>query len=41
MEPMSLRRASWIAHVKSWRDSDLTQAGYCRLYTLNTKTFAA
>jgi hypothetical protein len=41
MEPMSVRRAAWIAHVKSWRDSDLTQAGYCRLYALNTKTFAA
>lgn len=41
MEPMSVRRASWIAHVKSWRDSDLTQAAYCRRHALNTKTFAA
>ena len=41
MEPMSVRRALWIAHVKSWRDSDLTQADYCRRHTLNCKTFAA
>jgi hypothetical protein len=41
MEPMSVRRASWIAHVKSWRDSGLTQAEYCRRHALNTKTFAA
>ena len=41
MEPMSVRRASWIAHVESWRDSRLTQAEYCRRHSLNTKTFAA
>ena len=41
MEPISVRRASWIAHVKSWRDSGLTQAEYCRRHSLNTKTFAA
>lgn len=41
MEPMSVRRASWIAHVKSWRDSGLTQADYCRRHALNCKTFAA
>ncbi|MFN4056462.1 MAG: IS66 family insertion sequence element accessory protein TnpA [Alishewanella aestuarii] len=41
MEPMSVRRAAWIAHVQSWRDSDLSQAGYCRRHTLNSKTFAA
>jgi hypothetical protein len=41
MEPMSVRRASWIAHVKSWRDSDLTQADYCRRHALKCKTFAA
>ena len=41
MEPMSVRRASWIAHVESWRDSSLTQAEYCRRHSLNTKTFAA
>jgi hypothetical protein len=40
MEPMSVRRASWIAHVKSWRDSGLTQADYCRRHALNTKTFS-
>jgi hypothetical protein len=37
MEPMSVRRASWIAHVKSWRDSDLTQADYCRRHALKCK----
>jgi hypothetical protein len=41
MEPMSVRRASWIAHVKSWRDGDLTQADYCRRHALNCKTLAA
>jgi len=41
MEPMSVRRASWIAHVKSWRDSGLTQAEYCRRHRLIGKTFAA
>lgn len=41
MEPMSVRRASWIAHVKSWRDSGLTQAEYCRRHALKGKTFAA
>jgi hypothetical protein len=41
MEPMSVRRASWIAHVKSWRDSDLTQAAYCRRHAINSKTMAA
>jgi hypothetical protein len=41
MEPMSLRRASWIAHVKSWRDSDLTQVDYCRGHAFNSKTMAA
>jgi hypothetical protein len=41
MEPMSVRRAAWIAHVKSWRDSDLTQAAYCRRHALNSKTMAA
>ena len=41
MEPMSVRRASWTAHVKSWRDSGLTQAAYCRRHALNCKTFAA
>jgi hypothetical protein len=41
MEPMSVRRASWIAHVKSWRDGDLTQADYCRRHALKCKTFAA
>jgi hypothetical protein len=41
MEPMSLRRASWIAHVKSWRDSDLTPADYCRRHAFNSKTMAA
>lgn len=41
MEPMAVRRASWIAHVKSWRDSDLTQADYCRRHALKCKTFAA
>ncbi len=40
MEPMSVRRASWIAHVKSWRDGGLTQAEYCRQHVLNSKTFA-
>jgi hypothetical protein len=40
MEPMSVRRASWIAHVKSWRDDGLTQAEYCRRHALNTKTFS-
>jgi hypothetical protein len=41
MEPMSVRRASWTAHVKSWRDSDLTQADYCRQHAINSKTMAA
>jgi hypothetical protein len=41
MEPMSVRRASWIAHVKSWRDGDLTQADYCRRHAINSKTMAA
>jgi len=41
MEPMSVRRASWTAHVKSWRDSGLTQAAYCRRHSLKCKTFAA
>jgi hypothetical protein len=41
MDPMSVRRAPWIAHVKSWRDSDLTQADYCRRHALNCKTFTA
>jgi hypothetical protein len=41
MEPMSVRRASWIAHVKSWRDSELTQAAYCRRHAINSKTMAA
>jgi hypothetical protein len=41
MEPMSVRRASWIAHVKSWRDSDRSQADYCRRHALKSKTFAA
>jgi hypothetical protein len=41
MEPMSVRRAAWIAHVKSWRDSDLTQAAYCRRHALNSKTMSA
>jgi hypothetical protein len=41
MEPMSVRRASWIVHVKSWRDSNLTQAAYCRRHAINSKTMAA
>jgi hypothetical protein len=41
MEPMSVRRASWITHVKSWRDSELTQAAYCRRHAINSKTMAA
>jgi hypothetical protein len=41
MEPMSVRRASWIAHVKSWRDSDLIKAAYCRRHAINCKTMAA
>jgi hypothetical protein len=40
MEPMSVRRASWVAHVGSWRGSGLTQAEYCRRHALNTKTFS-
>jgi len=40
-EPMSVRRAAWIAHVQSWRDSDLSQADYCRRRALNGNTFAA
>jgi len=41
MEPMSVRRASWVAHVESWRDSDLTLANYCRRYALTCSTFVA
>lgn len=41
MEPMSVRRAAWIAHVESWRDSDLTRVDYCRRHALNCNTFAA
>jgi len=36
-----VRRAAWIAHVQSWRDSDLSQADYCRRRALNGNTFAA
>jgi hypothetical protein len=41
MGPMSVRRAAWIAHVKSWCGSGLTQADYCRRHALNCTTFAA
>jgi hypothetical protein len=39
MESISVLRASWIAQVKSWRDSDLRQADYPRRHALNAKTF--
>jgi hypothetical protein len=38
---MSVGRASWIAHVKSWRGSGLAQAEYRLRHALNCKTFAA
>ena len=31
----------WQDHIEAWRSSGLTQAGYCRQYALNYKTFAA
>ena len=32
--------AQWQRHVEAWRESGLSQAGYCHQHGLNRKTFS-
>ena len=40
MGSMQARREVWIAHIETWRDSGLTQVGYCQQHGLNSKRLA-
>ncbi len=30
----------WLAHIKSWQKSEITQTEYCRINKLNHKSFS-
>lgn len=40
MEPMSVRRETWLAHVQAWRGSGITQSAYCQQHVLNPNRLA-
>ena len=33
-------KSYWAPHVKAWQQSELSQAGYCRLKSLDIKAFS-
>lgn len=37
---MGIKVALWKPHLDGWRDSGLSQAGYCRKHGLSVKCFA-
>ena len=36
---MSLSPQLWLEHIEAWKQSDLTQAQYCRTHNISTKSF--
>ncbi len=38
-EQLKQKRKHWQGHLSAWQQSGKTQAGYCREYSLNIKTF--
>lgn len=40
MDTMHARREFWLGHVKAWRNSGLTQVGYCQRHALKPKALA-
>lgn len=36
---MSLSPQAWLEHIEAWKQSDLTQAQYCRTHRISAKSF--
>lgn len=36
---MSLSPQVWLKHIEAWKQSELTQAQYCRMHSISTKSF--
>jgi hypothetical protein len=39
-EGLQARREFWSGHVREWKRSGLSQAGYCRKHRISIKSFA-